>query len=259
MTFDVLARKATKVAALPFGVTRRHDDDLVVLLYHRVGTGTSEIDLPLSLFEQHLSGLAHGGRVVSLECAMRTRTPGVVISFDDGFRDFHEHVVPLLIQHGLPAVLYLATGSVGDGSGSPSDALTWTHLEEAVATGLVTVGSHTHSHADLSHADVAVAEQEMRRSKGVIEHHLGRECRHFAFPWAVASHSAQQVAARIFDSVALDAWRTNSIGQMDFHRMGRTPVLRSDGRLFFQAKLRGLLDGEAAFYRALGRGPWSKR
>src|SRR5918998_1406646 len=124
MTFDVLARKATKVAALPFGVTRRHDDDLVVLLYHRVDTGTSEIDLPLSRFEQHLSELAHGGRVVSLECAMHTRTPGVVITFDDGFRDFHEHVVPLLIQYDLPAVLYLATGSVGDGRGSRANALT---------------------------------------------------------------------------------------------------------------------------------------
>jgi peptidoglycan/xylan/chitin deacetylase (PgdA/CDA1 family) len=257
MALGTLARKAAKVAALPLSATRSRQNRLVVLLYHRVGTGTREIDLPINRFEHQLSRLQNTKSVIPLDAAVCARAPGVVITFDDGLKDFREHALPLLVRYQLPATLYLATGFVnGDGG---ADALSWPDLEEAVATGLVTVGSHTHSHADLSHADDVVADEEMRRSKELIEDRLGRPCRHFAFPWAVGSRAALQRAARLFDSVALDAWTTNYVDRVDFRRLGRTPVLRSDGGLFFEAKLRGLLDGEALFYRALRRGPWSKQ
>jgi hypothetical protein len=61
----------------------------------------------------------------------------------------------------------------------------------------------------------------------------------------------------LFDSAAL-RWATNRAGRIDRYRLGRTPVLRSDGPLLFRAKVRGLLDGEALFYRLTGRGPWGR-
>ena len=45
---------------------------------------------------------------------------------------------------------------------------------------------------------------------------------------------------------------------MDPWRLGRTPVLASDGLTFFRAKVQGRLDGEALAYRLLGRGPWRR-
>jgi peptidoglycan/xylan/chitin deacetylase (PgdA/CDA1 family) len=129
-------------------------------------------------------------------------------------------------------------------------------LRDAVDTGLVTVGSHTHGHVDLSRADERQADEEMRRSKELIEDRLGVACRHFAYPWAVGSDAADRVARRLFASAAVDAWRTNHRGRTDPHRLGRTPILRSDGSLFFRAKVRGLLDGERVAYRLLRRGPW---
>ncbi len=184
------------------------------------------------------------------------RGGGVVVTFDDGTRDFHETVLPLLVEHRVPAVLYLATGMVANGRGSRVDALTWTQVQEAVATGLVTVGSHTHDHVDLSKASEAEAESQMRRSKELIEDHLQTQCRHFAYPWAVGSPHADRVARRWFRSAALEAWKTNRAGRIDVHRLGRVPVLRSDGLFFFRRKVRGQLDTEAWLYRALGRGPW---
>ncbi len=96
----------------------------------------------------------------------------------------------------------------------------------------------------------------MRRSKELIEDRLGVPCRHFAYPYAVGSACADRAARRLFDSAALEAWRTNRLGRLDPHRLGRTPVLRSDGHAFFRAKVRGLLDAEALLYRSFGRGPW---
>lgn len=259
MISSSLARKVVKAAVLPYGALRpRRCGDLSILLYHRVGDGPGEIELPVAVFERHLTSLVGHGRVRTLDDAL-AGGGGVVVTIDDGYGDFHTSVVPLLVRYRVPAVLYLATGLVGVGDG-PTDpnALTWPQIAEAVATGLVTIGAHTHGHADLSSADEGFAEEEMRRSKELIEDRLGVACRHFAYPWAVGSPAADRVARRLFDSAALHAWKTNRRGHLDPHRLGRTPVLASDGRFFFGAKVRGWLDGEALAYRVLGRGPWGR-
>ena len=260
MALGVLARRALKVAAMPASVmTRRRAGDLVVLLYHRVGKGGGEIELPSEVFEDHLAYLGERELVVGLDEALQGgASGGVVVSFDDGYADFAETVVPLLVKHSVPATLYLATGLIGNGGVDGFRSLSWSQLEEAVSTGLVTVGAHTHTHADLSGAGEPVCEEEMRRSKELIEDRLTRPCRHFAYPWAVSSSTADRVARRLFDSAAVGAWRTNRRGRLDPYRLGRTPVLRSDGRMFFRAKVRGLLDGEALLYRAARRGPWRR-
>jgi peptidoglycan/xylan/chitin deacetylase (PgdA/CDA1 family) len=261
MKTTTVLRKATKAMVLPSGLlAARAPGDVVVLLYHRVGAGSREIDLSVEAFRHQLELLAERDRVVALDDALGSGSRGgVVISIDDGFRDFHDHVLPLLVRYDLPAVLYLATAFVAT---APSrsrdrDALTWAHLRDAVATGLVTVGAHTHTHRDLSRADEGTADEEMRRSKERIEDELQLPCRHFAYPWSVASPAADRVARRLFASAA-STWRTNRRGRIEPHRLGRTPVLRSDGRVFFDAKVRGAMDGEAALYRMLGRGPWAR-
>ena len=260
-TGSSLARKAVKAAVLPGGiVTRRRPGDVVILLYHRVGGPGGEIDLPAALFERQLAALVEGDRVLTLDQAMAGDPGGgVVVTVDDGYRDFHDTVLPLLVRYRVPAVLYLATGLVaGEGAAEDLDALTWSQLAEAVDTGLVTVGSHTHGHTDLSRAPERVCHDEMARSKGLVEDRLGVACRHFAYPWAVGSAVADRVARRLFDSAALEAWRVNRIGAIDAWRLGRTPVLASDGLAFFRAKVQGRLDGEALAYRLLGRGPWRR-
>ena len=145
---------------------------------------------------------------------------------------------------------------MANGTTPVRDALTWPQLQEAVGTGLVTVGAHTHDHTNLARAREREAEEAMRRSKELVEDHLGRPCRHFAYPWGVGSVAADRVARRLFETAALGAWQTNRRGRMDPHRLGRTPVFRGDGPAFFRAKARGLLDAEGLVYRALRRGPW---
>jgi peptidoglycan/xylan/chitin deacetylase (PgdA/CDA1 family) len=251
-----LVRKASKAAVAPAGVmTRRRPGDLILLLYHRVGDGTAEIELPASAFEAQLRYLAARQHVVPLDRALGDGGEGgVVVTFDDGTPDFHHTVLPLLVRYRVPATLYLATGLVDGGR----TGLSWDQLRKAVETGLVTVGSHTDSHADVRALDEEACTDELRRSQELIEDNLGVSCRHFAYPWAVGSRAADRIVRRLFDSAALDAWRTNRRGRLDPHRLGRTPVLRSDGSAFFRAKVHGLLDAEKLLYRAARRGPWGR-
>jgi peptidoglycan/xylan/chitin deacetylase (PgdA/CDA1 family) len=242
---------------LPLGAfDGAREDDVVVLLYHRVGAGDREVDLDADVFDRQMAALAATGRARTLDDALAPgATGGIVVTVDDGLVDFHRHVVPALVRHGVPALLYLATGLVANGGRADPDALTWDDLREDVATGLVTVGAHTHTHADLSKAPEDVAREEMRRSKELVEERLGVPCRHFAYPWAVASAASERVAPQLFESAAL-GWSTNRRARLDPYRLGRTPVLRSDGSFFFRAKLAGRLDKEALVYRVLRRGPW---
>jgi peptidoglycan/xylan/chitin deacetylase (PgdA/CDA1 family) len=244
-------RLLSKAAVLPFGLpARRRADDVVILLYHRVGNGRSEIELSARALDRHLAFVAPDA--ITLDEALGGRG-GVVITFDDGTPDFYNAVLPVLERHRIPALLYLATGGIGDGS------LSWSQLAECLDTSLVTMGSHTHTHVNLSEATEEVAEEEMRRSKELIEDRLGVACRHFAYPWAVGGPAADRIARKLFVSAAWDAWRTNRAGHIDPYRLGRVPILRSDGDFFFHRKAEGQLDTEAWLYRALGRGPWGKR
>jgi peptidoglycan/xylan/chitin deacetylase (PgdA/CDA1 family) len=255
-------RVGVKLAALPLGAaSARRRGDIVILCYHRAGVGDREIDVPERRFVEQLEFLAAEGDALPLDASLSNGSGGVVLTFDDGFRDFYEIVLPHLVRLGLPAVLYLATGFVDAGDPRSDvgrdEALTWPMLEDAASTGLVTIGSHTHGHIDLSRATEGVARDEMRRSKDLIEDRLGHPCLHFAYPWGRSSAEADRSAEQLFETAALDAWRTNRAGSIDAHRLGRTPVLRSDAGFLFRAKTHGRLDGERLAYRALRRGPWS--
>jgi peptidoglycan/xylan/chitin deacetylase (PgdA/CDA1 family) len=255
-----IIRRAAKSAVLPLGLLRStRAGDVVILLYHRVGAGTREIDLDAGAFERQMAQLAAAGTVRTLDEALADGSGGVVVSIDDGYADFNDQVLPRLVRYKIPAILYLATGLVAEGPERTSapEAPSWAGLREAVSTGLVDVGSHTHTHADLSKVTESEAEAEMRRSKDLIQDRLGVVCRHFAYPWSTTSPEADRAARRLFDTAAL-LWRTNRRGSIDLFRLGRIPVLRSDGPTFFSAKVRGTLDQEALVYRALRRGPWRK-
>jgi peptidoglycan/xylan/chitin deacetylase (PgdA/CDA1 family) len=262
MNVNSIARRAIKASALPLGVGDRvRRGDVVILLYHRVGSGTREIDLANQAFERQMAHLAEHAPPVTLDAALDgAGSGGTVVSVDDGYRDFCDHVLPTLVRHDIPAILYLATGLVSAGDPSSphkGEALTWSDLREAVSTRLVTVGAHTHSHADLSSVSEQEAEEEMRRSKELIEDKLGIACKHFAYPWAVSSSAADRVVRGLFDTAAL-RWQTNRRGLIDRYRLGRTPVLRSDSDSFFRAKVQGILDKEALAYRLLRKGPWGR-
>ncbi|MCX6520416.1 MAG: polysaccharide deacetylase family protein [Actinobacteria bacterium] len=237
-------------AALP-----RHTG-VTVLIYHRVGGGSdSQVDLPVDEFDRQMAHLAEHATVVTLDdavaslAARRDEGPCVVITFDDGTDDFTDHAVPVLVKHSLPATLYAATSFIDSGTTFPWDAppTSWTALRDATATGLVTIGSHTHSHWLLDRLDPAAIADDLDRSIDLIGTHLGAAPAHFAYPKALPGSPQAEIAVRRrFTSAALAASRVNRPGHTDLHRLWRTPVQRADGFEFFTAKAQGglRLEGE---------------
>jgi peptidoglycan/xylan/chitin deacetylase (PgdA/CDA1 family) len=222
----------------------------VVLIYHRVGAGSGlEVDLDVGIFRDQIAELAESGAVVDIESALELLAAPVppsddrvVITFDDGTADFADHVVPVLVEHQVPATLYVATDFVDRGVPFPANGtpLSWSALSECAATGLVTVGSHTHQHALLDRLPEGEAEVELDRSIELIEDRVGTAVRHFAYPKAVAPSAANERAVRRrFASAALAGTRVNPYGRTDVHRLARSPVQVSDGMGWFRRKVSG--------------------
>jgi peptidoglycan/xylan/chitin deacetylase (PgdA/CDA1 family) len=260
------ALRAVKRAAVVADRLRPARPGIVVLLYHRVGARSGiEVDLPRSLFAEQMAAIS--GRGVTLDDALtaleRPAVPGidpVAVTFDDGTADFVEEALPVLVEHRVPALLYVATAFVEQGRSFPDGgtAASWAGLAEAVSTGLVSIGSHTHTHVLLDRADPALVTEELDRSRLLIEDRLGVAAAHFAYPKAVPGSTAAAALVRDrFRSAALAGTRANPYGATDRYRLARSPIQVSDGMRWFEAKLGGGMGLEDRLRQVLNRGRYA--
>lgn len=257
---------AVKVAAAGADALRRKEPGLVILIYHRVGGRTaSQVDLPTTLFEEQVAALAASGRLVTLDAGLeRLRTGAlddepVVLTFDDGTADWVEEALPVLVRHQAPATFYVATDFVErslpfPGGGHP---ISWAGLRELAASGVATIGSHTHTHALLDRADGPGAAAELERSIELIGERLGLACEHFAYPKALLGSPAAEgeVQAR-FRSATVGGSRANPAGA-DAHRLCRTPIQVADGMRWFTRKAAGGMRFEDTARSLLNRGRYA--
>ncbi len=173
------------------------DQSLRVLLYHKVnGVSGNPGSVPTALFAEHMNAIeAEGYRPVSLDDVLAHLGRGAalppratLITFDDGYLDNLVGAAPVLSRHGFPAVLFASVGSIGSQVAFPHDerlavpnpTLDWDDLLEIERLG-VRVESHGVRHVPLSSLDDASAERELVDSKRVLEDHLGRAVRAYAY------------------------------------------------------------------------------
>ena len=233
-----------RVRPAPAGVT--------ILIYHRVGGRTPvSVDLPTSLFDEQMAFLAERCRVLSLTDAADLLEAGeqpgdgqphVVVTFDDGTADFVDEALPVLERYGVPATYYLATDFIDRQLPFPDDgvALTWDAAKEIVGSGLVDIGSHTHTHALLDRITPSEAAHELDRSIEIVETHLGVTPAHFAYPKALlGSPQNEHEVRKRFRTATIGRTRPNPWEGSDLHRLTRSPIQVSDGMDFFERKVRG--------------------
>ena len=260
------AGSAVKVVAATADALRPGAPGLVILIYHRIGARTaSAVDLPTSLFEQQVAELADSGRLVTLDDGIARLEAGdvadrpVVLTFDDGTSDWVSEALPVLARHGAPATFYVATDFIEEGREFPGGGLpiSWNGLAELLASGLATVGSHTHTHALLDRSDGVSAVAELDRSIGLIGDRLGVACAHFAYPKALLGSEGAEAEVRArFRSASVAGSRANPVGA-DVHRLHRTPIQVADGMRWFRRKASGGLHLEDSARQILNRGRYA--
>lgn len=263
-------RRFVKTSAVAADRIRPPRRGVVVLLYHRVGTNSRlQVDLPVDLFDEQMAELAGAGRTLVLDEALTLlqdpeppASDPVVVTFDDGTADFVDIALPILERHRVPAVLYVATDFVERGREFPDQGTpaSWAALQDALSTGLVTIGSHTHTHALLDRVPVSDAEHELDRSRGLIGERLGVAAEHFAYPKAVIGSAGAQAAVRArFRSAAVAGTRPNPYGRADPFRLTRSPIQVADSLRWFRRKAAGGMALEGSLRQVLDRRRYAGR
>lgn len=194
-------------------------DGVPILMYHVLGTratpGFRRFTLHPDLFVAQLELLTDLGYrflTVSELAALRAsgRTAGrraVVLTFDDGYADFHTYALPTLAKFNATATLYVTTGHLagvarwtcGDDDGDRR-MLSWSQLEDVASAG-VEIGAHSRTHPELDMVGPAELRREIAVPKAELADRLGVPVDSFAYPFGYHSPAVRaEVAAAGFHS-----------------------------------------------------------
>jgi len=115
----------------------------------------------------------------------------IVITFDDGYADFHYNALPVLDERGFTATVFVTTGWLADAgadaAGRPLDAmLSWPQVREA-AEHRIEMGGHSHSHPQLDQLPDRRLADELTRNKGLLEDRLAAPVTTMAYPYGYSS------------------------------------------------------------------------
>lgn len=258
LTSPLRPHQARKWIRLPARwLLRERRPGVTMLMYHRVGGGTpSEIDLPMSMFIRQLEYVRRRFRIVSLDTVERlirtgssVQTDLLVLTFDDGYEEMYSTVLPVLLRYRIPAILYLPTAYIGkrreidwghhqrmEARHRP-DPMTWTQVRALLQSGLITIGAHTHTHADLSVAPLEKIRDEFECSNALFRQHLGIEVRHFAYPFSRTSPAAQALVPNYYHTAVVGGSVKNPFPELNLYALQRVPVSQSDGFWLFRLRL----------------------
>ena len=195
-----LARTASgapgAVGALTLGRLPVRGRGAAVLCYHDVGTDASnrtDYYVGPDLFRSHLEWIASWGLTVVPLAEIADRLAAgreldglVAITFDDALLGVLEHAAPLLEEHRAPATVFVVTEVVGiDPPFWPGAARTLDaeELRALTDSGLVTLGSHTTTHASLPDIDAETRARELGESRAWLQALTGAPVDLFAYPF----------------------------------------------------------------------------
>lgn len=185
-----------------------------IFYYHRVAEigfcdpHFDDRNVSPQLFERHLAALSEHTEIVPLpELHERigrnqpgNKKPLVSLTFDDGYANFRLNVLPLLERFKAPATLSVVTSYVESRDPAPFDRwaqknkdrvspetwrmLNWREIEECVSSGLVLLGSHSHTHRKGSECTPDQLQQEANRSAGMLRKRFGKpHAQIYAYPF----------------------------------------------------------------------------
>lgn len=235
-----------------------------ILMYHSISEDFEPVAHPYyqtstspNTFRKHMAFLYQNGYTVlplreAVDLLQKGQVPDgrpVVLTFDDGFRDFYWDALPILQEYGFPSVVFLPTAFIDDPQSKfkGRSCLSWEEVRQLHKHG-VDFGSHTVTHAALTALRLDQLRAEIELSKQRIELELGERINSFAYPYAFPEDNADftKLLKAILHSAGYRHGVTTIIGVATGHEdpmfFKRIPVNQSDDLDLLQAKLAGAYD-----------------
>lgn len=191
---------------------------LPILTFHALDDQPSVTSVSPEVFRRAIVRLhASGHRTLSLTEAvdcLRRRQPfpnrSIVITFDDGYQSVYAEAVAVLQNYGMCATVFLTVGEAPSAESAgrlPAlggrSMLSWREIREMSKTGF-SFGAHTLTHPDLTRLPLERAENEICRSKTIIEDAVGLPVACFAYPYGRYDRRSREIAQQHFACACSD-------------------------------------------------------
>ncbi len=232
-----------------------------ILMYHMVrdaipGKKFNSLRVSPKNFERQIKYLHDTGwhsYTMSEIVAQKDNLPekSVVITFDDGYQDNLINALPVLQKYGFKATIYLVNDrhnrdwsgyrkAKNEGAGLKDEPkLTDDEVRELLESGLIEIGAHTLTHANLKNLDETESYREICSSKEQIEEKFQTVCQSFAYPFGLYKAKDEKIVAECGYTNAV----TTKVGIADIltcdpFKIPRVTVSGKDNFFAFWIKLR---------------------
>jgi peptidoglycan/xylan/chitin deacetylase (PgdA/CDA1 family) len=172
-----------KEEVTPLAVATNYD--IPILMYHYIRNVEDQNDkLGISLsvtpekFASQLDSIASKGyTTLTFEDIQKGKTAvkPIILTFDDGYKDFYTQAYPELKKRNMVAVSYIIADK------NNSQYMSGAEIKE-LSLNNIEIGSHTLSHPDLSKVSITQATSEIVKSKEKIENVIGKKVISFCYP-----------------------------------------------------------------------------
>jgi peptidoglycan/xylan/chitin deacetylase (PgdA/CDA1 family) len=208
------------------------------------------------MFETQVCYLAQNGWqsfTMSEAFNMRSSLPkkSVVITFDDGYRDNLTNALPILQKYGFKATVYLVNDrhdrdwsgyrkAKNEGAGLKDEQkLSDAEVQRLLESGLVEIGAHTLTHANLTVLDDMTSQKEICDSRVQIEKSFKTVCHSFAYPFGLYGEREKQMVASCEYTHAVTTYPgIVDLNGCDPYSIPRITVSGKDNLWVFKQKLR---------------------
>jgi peptidoglycan/xylan/chitin deacetylase (PgdA/CDA1 family) len=176
-----------------------------ILMYHYVeyvkdkgDTIRQSLSLAPFTFEDEIKTLIGAGYTFMTDAELADALSGkitlpekpIVLTFDDGYRDFYTDVYPILKKYHVKATAYIISGFLGYPNNMDAG-----QIRQIADDGLVEIGAHTVNHAWLKGMDEKELVYEVDQCKKTLEDLTGKPVVSFAYPYGAFDVPAIQTLA----------------------------------------------------------------
>ncbi|MBS0344907.1 MAG: polysaccharide deacetylase family protein [Proteobacteria bacterium] len=178
-----------------------------ILVYHRFGPQVADsMTTRTEVFVAQLAGLRRAGYTVvplatvvdGLAGRVSLPSKALAITVDDGHRTVYTDLLPIIRREHLPVTLFIYPSAISNAS----YAMTWEQLQELLATGSVSIQSHTWWHPDFRierrRLDPAAYRQFVRKQldtpRRILQSRLGVDAVYLSWPFGIVDAGLEDAA-----------------------------------------------------------------
>ena len=226
-------------------IAKDNQNNFRTLMYHSIvqdeilNTNKNMWELQISLFREQIKYATENENFKiykSDELLNKIPKKGLCITFDDGFENNYELASPILIEKNIPFTIFIITDHIKN---NKKGYLNESMLKTLSNNSLVTIGSHSKNHYDLTKLSEKNLEDQLSYSKLYLEDLIGKEIKSMSYPYGKYNDRVKSKVKKIGYKLAFTSNFNKNFNEQNKINLSRNEIWNTDDIKVFVEKLNG--------------------